>query len=158
MDVNDKIKQVLYSRGETSVANIQSNIVKNNQRVRGKALNSIGLEISGGYGYMDLTIGGISYIKTLEKGITPQEANLIPTVTLAKMLYGWTINKGGFSFESDKDRWWFSMHSAKRMQSLGSVLYRNGGREDVYTNESPILLENIMNDIGTIITDIKLIK
>lgn len=157
LNLNDKIGQVLGYEGNTSVMNIRENIARNKQNSTGAASKTLTHKVDTSLVSSTLVVLGNDYIKTLEEGTSPELSRQRDVTRLAKNLYGWSFRKG-FQFDTSKDRWWFASNSANVQQTLGSLLYRNSGRKDVYTSEAPLLLDRISQRLDGIINEIKLLS
>ena len=162
---NAEIGGVLSKNAEITINNISSNIFKNGITYFGK--NRSGNNISGdkvgqnasgsliqslksNVNASELSISGYDYIKTLEEGLPP--GTFVPV----EKLFLWTQHKN-MPFISNESRFNFALHASNSIQRNGSLLYRFGGRTDVYTDEVKPLVERIMNEIGEVIVNTKIL-
>jgi len=157
LSIQNKIEQVLYTQGNTTVRNIQDNIARNGQNATGSASKTLFAKTDSKIGTVDLSIIGNNHIENLEKGTSPEEARRVSENQLSRYLYGWSFRKN-IIFDKPKDRWWFSVSSARIEQSIGTLLYRNGGRKDVYSNEVQPLVDRISQQLDGVINDIKILS
>lgn len=155
-EFNAKIEGVLSRNLDTTIEAIKQNMVKNNQVVSGKTQNSLRKEINGNEG----AIIGLDHIDTLEIGISPQRSQIEMFGHTMAALMTWVEAKQGFTFNFGitKGRWAYL--ATRNQRDVGSVLFRslNGGRRgNVYSNEIQPLTDRIMNEIGDVIINTKIL-
>ena len=160
------ITKVLIEEGDATINLISSNIFKNGITYAG--INRTGTNISGGKTGQNasgktiqsikkevkqntLTISGRDKFSNLETGTPPGSG------VTTDMIYQWSKYKG-IPFLTDKKRYWFSQYAANRINKDGSLLFRKGGRKDVYTNEVEPLVKRISDRIDTVIYELKIIE
>ncbi len=147
-----ELEGVLLKAGFNAINKIQSNIRRNNQVASGRALNSIRQEASSDVNSTSLDIIGVDYIENIETGVSPSQAKIISADTMTRKLYSWSFDRG-LQFQKKSERWRFSANTTRKLQSIGSMLYRNGGRTDVFTSEVQPLINEIEQQVAnTIIT------
>ena len=66
--------------------------------------------------------------------------------------------KGGFSFNRGINEQQWAYLAARKQQIVGSVLYRLGGRTDVYSSEVQPLLKRIGDKIAEGFVTVKIIE
>ncbi len=93
----------------------------------------------------------------METGISPSQSKEISFGTLQGRLSQWADSEFG-GFKTMYREMKFAYNAAKKQQSLGSRLYRAGGRTDIFSNEVQPLLDRLKNSLGEAITDIELVK
>ena len=148
IDLTPKVEEVLDRELKITSENIKQNMQRNNQVATRRTIASINHKAIGVYGY----IAGAEHIDTLEKGISPERSMLFSWKQTFAGLYRWAPAKG----LRVTSRVLANMVNTQRQ--VGSVLFRKGGRFDVYSNEVDPLIERIKNAIGNIIINTKIIE
>lgn len=118
---------------------IADNIARNGQTASGKTARS--LEVREGSD--EVTLLGRKAFGTMETG---RRGGGVPR-NFRSILYQWSLDKG-ISFDSDRERRSFAYLLAKKIQSEGTQLFRDGGRADVYSNEIPKTINNIARKLA----------
>ena len=151
IDLTPKVEEVLDRELKITSENIKQNMQRNNQVATRRTIASINHKAIGVYGY----IAGAEHIDTLEKGISPERSRLFTWKDTYLGLRTWYQAKGiSTGFYQDRR---IAVATTFQRQ-VGSVLYRKGGRFDVYSNEVDPLIERIKNAIGNIIINTKIIE
>ncbi len=161
-----EINKVLNDEAEATINLISSNIFKNG--ITHSGINRTGTNISGGKTGQNasgktiqsikktvkdnsLLITGREKFSELETGTRPNSGVTVDAI------YQWSKYKG-LPFQNDNKRFWFSKYAANKINKDGSLLFRMGGRKDVYTNEVQPLIARIFKGIDKVFYDIKLIE
>ena len=120
-------------------AAIISNHLAAGQKASGKTIESLKIEQDGD----KVILYGRQAFGTLETGRKPGNG----PGNFREILYQWSIDKG-ISFEKDYQRKSFAYLLAKKIEREGTKLYREGGRNDIYSQLIPETIEAIANRIG----------
>jgi hypothetical protein len=136
---------VLKKELERTVYDIKINMLNNNQVVTGRTARSLYTQVDGTMGF----IAGAEHVDTLEKGISPERSRLQSARTTYFAMRDWMNNKG---LQSK-----YAYKATLNQRKVGSLLYRRGGRKDVYTNEVEPLVARISEQIGDIFINTKII-
>lgn len=118
---------------------IADNIARNGQAASGKTQQSLHVEEDN----ESVTLYGRKAFGTMEQGRAPGR---VPR-NFQQILYLWSINKG-IAFDDERERSSFAYLLARKIQSEGTKLFREGGRTDVYSNEIPTTIERIRKRIS----------
>jgi hypothetical protein len=137
------ITDILKEEGEISISNISSNIIRNKQNASGRTIQSLREEATD----TELSIFAQESITTLQTGVLPG------TKVSPSTINAWGKIKG--YWEQDNSRPYLI---SRNIFNLGSLVYRKGGRTDVYTSEIPSLLEQISNRIGKRVIETKILE
>ena len=144
------IKEILIEEADAAIVKIAERIPS----VTGYAASSLhadGTETS-------VAIWGASYIDTLQTGISPQRSVADWDMRrLQGLLYQWAGNKG-IAFATKRDQWWFAVNSARKQQALGSLMWRNQEKKDIYETPAEELVGRISNRIGRAFIDYKILR
>ena len=144
------IKEILLEEADAAIRKIAERIPS----VTGYASNSLHKEATD----ESLIIWGASYIDTLQTGISPQRSVADWDIRrLQGLLYQWAGNKG-ISFPTNKDRWWFAVNTARKQQDLGSMMWRNQEKKDIYDTPAEELVGRISQRIGRAFIDYKILR
>jgi hypothetical protein len=139
---------VLSEELQTTSNKIGENMVRNNQVVTSRTKNSLRVDVGGNVG----AIWGAGHIDTLETGITAERSRLENTLdALYRKMHVWQGNRG-LGWKSSQ-----SFMAAKKQQIIGSVLYRLGGRTDVFTSEQLPTLKRISDRLGQGFVNVKIL-
>ena len=136
-------KQTLETEGQWSIGVIAANMYRNKQVATGQTIQSLRVEATD----TSLAVYGASHIKTLESGVLPG------TYVKASDINIWGNAKGYWTGNS-----YLANTIARRIFNSGSVLFRKGGRTDVWTDVIPSFIERIKERIGEQIVNIKLVE
>lgn len=121
---------------------IADNIARNGQTASGRTARS--LEVREGSD--EVVLLGRKAFHTMETG-TPPLGDKIKLKSFASILYRWSQDKG-ISFDNDRERWSFAFQVAKKIKAVGSKLFVDKGRADVYSNEIPKTINNIARKLA----------
>ncbi|WP_277099091.1 hypothetical protein [Coprobacter secundus] len=147
----EKVIEIISQELETLKNRIIDNIYRTKRNASGKTINSLRVEASGNEGILF----GRKYFGTLETGRGPGK---IPK-DFQSIIAQWAVDKGLFSPDDYKLKT-FSYFVSKKISDKGTKLFRNGGDNEVYSQEIPKTIENIgdrtMNIITTMYDSIKL--
>lgn len=160
------IKDILQNEGTNTINRIGGNIFK--AGITRQGINRTGTNISGSKTganasgktiqsmkvtatETELIITGREGFSMLETGISPQQS----TATADK-LYQWSKHKQ-IPFKNDKARFFAAKAWTANQKVEGSLLFRLGGRKDVFTNEVDPLVKAIENQIEKRFYEIKLV-
>ena len=158
---------ILKKEGENTINRIGGNIFK--AGITRQGINRTGTNISGAKvganasgktiqsmkvtaTETELIITGREGFSMLETGISPQQSTATPD-----KLYQWSKHKQ-IPFKTDKARFFAAKAWATNQKVKGSLLYRFGGRKDIFTNEVDPLVEAISNQIDKRFTEINIVK
>ena len=136
--------RILSDEGNKTINGIAASIIKNGQNASGKTIQNLHEEVSPN----ELIIWGNEYI---EKGTPPNSGLVFNT------LYFWSQYKK-MSFGSNKERFFFARNTTNKINQEGSLLFRKGGRKDVYSDKVQPLIEHISERVGKEIVNIELIE
>lgn len=144
-----QIGQILSDELGTLKAAIINNIRVTGQWASGRTAESMKVMVSASMG----ELVGRKYFGTLETGRGPGP---VPR-NMSDIIYKWMqdkgvhadpmpyVRKGPHKYSSAQERGDRSMAAAiaHNIRTMGTSLYRNGGRDDVYSNEIPKAIERI---------------
>lgn len=147
-----KIEKVLKVEGDRTTNKITANLKFNDQYVTGKSAQSLNAESENGY----LAISGRDDFSQLETGISPTQSKKKPFKQTFYDLRGWYQNRGINRADIKTDGRIFK--ATVNQRTIGSVLYRKGGRKDVFSNEIEPLIERIQLGLDGVITEIEIVK
>lgn len=133
---------------------LRDRIIRNHiaagQRTTGKTADSLDTVVTGSGGNVIGTLCGRGYFATLETGTRPWRMQ-----HFIRAKDGSTRPSAPKWFVDIIRDWIIAKHInaqafgvATRIMTEGSRLFRNGGREDIYSNEIPVALRNISDRIG----------
>jgi len=142
--INIDFSKILSEGANKTINGIVASIIKNGQNASGKTIQNLHEEVSPNR----LIIWGNDYI---EKGTPPNSGLVFNT------LYFWSQYKG-MTFGSNKERFFFARNATNKINEEGSLLFRKGGRKDVYSDKVQPLMDNIAERAGKEIVNIKLIE
>lgn len=151
-EFNAKIEGVLSRNLDVTIGEIKESIISNNQYVTGKTSNSLRKKVSQNTGI----VYGAEHFETLEKGISPEFSQKQSFIMLAEKLDMWLWQKHGTTiFKNIAPPNQFNAYENQRQ--FGSTLFRQGGRANVYTDKIQPLTDRIMNEIGDVIINTKIL-
>jgi hypothetical protein len=156
-----KLREIVYKEGNLTLVNITKNMIKERSGfyspyTTGRTATSIRVEAE----IDSLEIWAPDHIDTLETGISPARSKANGSVAnLATKIYQWTIDKPieFLNGVTPKQRARWSMRQAKKQQRIGSFLYRQGGRTDIYSNEAEPLQNRLAERITKEIINTKIL-
>lgn len=121
---------------------IAENIRRNGQTASGRSERSLIVEDEG----ESIVLYGRKAFGTLETG---RRGGRVPR-NFASILFHWSLDKR-IQFSDERERWSFAYALSKRIQKEGTLLNKQGGRADVYSNEIPVTLERINQSLGSML-------
>lgn len=131
-------QQVLQEEMAVAAQNISENMKRNKQVVSGRTIRSLRVEATSNEG----TLYAADHFDTLESGISPERSRMDSLPKLYVKLNVWQQARG-FGWKKSQ-----AFMAARKQQIEGSVLYRLGGRSDVYSSEIDPMLRRISDKIG----------
>ena len=155
-----EVTKVLTEELSLLAQRIKQNHIRAGQVASGRTLRSITYEVNDNVG----TLYGRFPFGTLETG---RKAGRIPR-NLDAIIYQWAKAKGihpepmpyvrqpsdrwrpKYSSAEERAMWAFSKAVARKIQREGTLLHREGGRADIYSNEIPDAIESIEKRITAI--------
>ena len=150
--INLDFKKALSEEGKNFSARVKSNIRNAKLTKSGRTENSLQEEVSDN----GLIVWGREDFQNIEKGISPEESKRVNFTKLKANIYEWSKYLP-LSFANNKERYSFSWNTSKKQNIFGSVLFRKGGRKDIYSNEYQPLYDALTKRLGTIILEYKLL-
>ena len=151
-NINNRVSDVLRRNLEITKEDVKKSMAANNQVVTGKTANSLRVDVSGNEGIL----WGAEHIDTLETGISPQRSNMESWTKTWAGLFHWVQNKG-FIYDMSKASS-FATRATEIQREQGSVLFRAGGRFNVYSDKVEPLVERIKDELGEIIINTKILE
>lgn len=148
------IQAILDSELAVTEGQIKESMTRNKQVVTGRTLNSLRHETNGASGF----IAGADHIDTLEKGISPERSRMSSFGHVRAKLGTWLQAKHGFQFNRGITEARWAYIAAKNQQSIGSVLFRAGGRKDVYSDKADPLVKRISERVGDYFVNVKILE
>lgn len=141
----ENLNEILLKWGEHVAERIKTNLDTTNTTASGKTKQSVEVVVGDG----ELTIYGRPFFQGVETG---RGAGKIP-YKFTDIIRQWMTDKGIEDRFGDKE--WQKRNAAyliaQKIKNEGSRLYRNGGRDDIYTNvldeELPELEKQILYSI-----------
>lgn len=150
--IGDDIRKSLLTEGKKFSDRVRKNLRSKGVSKSGATEQSIHEIVDG----ESLIVWGRKDFHNLEKGISPQESKAVNFQQLKANIYKWSKYLP-LSFENNKKRYSFAWNVSNKQNELGSVLFRKGGRSDIYSNEFQPLYDNLQKQIGEIIIQHKLL-
>jgi hypothetical protein len=147
-NIDNRVSDVLRRNLEATKEDVKKSMAANNQVVTGKTANSLRVDVSGNEGIL----WGSEHIDTLETGISPQRSNMESFNATFLGINQWQQSRG-LMWERKQV---FGAVSIQKQQ--GSVLFRAGGRFNVYSDKVDPLVERIKDELGEIIINTKILE
>lgn len=141
----DDLNAILLEWGNNVANRIKTNLDSTGTTASGRTRDSITVEVADG----ELTIYGRPYFQGVEEG---RGAGKVP-YNFTDILYKWMQDKGiaaEFGSTEAKQRS-AAFVIGKFIEQHGTKLYRDGGREDIYTNVFEEELPKLEEKIGYVI-------
>lgn len=138
------IKDILFEEIERTRLEMISSMKINDQYVTGKTAASLHTETTDDSGILY----GADYFDTLETGISPFQANMYPFRPYFTGVDKWMMLRG---IDGDP------MFVINKHRKEGSVLFRAGGRTDVFTNKVNPLTQRIGQRLTNRFVNIKIL-
>lgn len=151
--INLNISEILRQEGAQVISDIRDSMENNGQWASGQTASKIRME----YDDDSLIILAPDYFKTLEKGISPQEARSTTPRFLRQQIFIWAEKKGGV-FSGTRDAWRFASNTTNKMREEGSMLFRDGGRTDVYSDKVDPLVNRISDKLANSLLSVKVLQ
>ena len=129
-------KTILKSELENLRIRIIQNHIAANQKASGKTIKSLLVEVDENAG--ELT--GRGFMGVLETG---RKAGKVPK-GFRDIILKWVQAKG-INVDNPKS---FAFLVARKIANEGTLLHRTGGRTDIYSNEIPKTIENVLKRLG----------
>lgn len=145
------IRDILFEELERTRLEIISSMKTNNQYVTGKTAASLHTEATNDSGILY----GADYFDTLETGISPFQSRINPFKTTFYALRQWYQDKGINRMDVKTDGRIFK--ATVNQREIGSVLFRKGGRTDVFTDKANPLTQRIGKRVTDKIINIKIL-
>lgn len=146
------VNKLLLDEGRLFSKRVKSNLSSKKITKSGKTEKSIKEEVSN----QILIVWGRHDFHNLEKGVSPNEAQRLNFQQLKNNIYEWSKYLP-LTFADNKKRYSFAWNVSNKIVQVGTKLYRDGGRKDIYSNEFQPLYDAITDKIGKIIIEHKLI-
>lgn len=115
------VRDLLYNFGESIKKDVIDNHLKAGQRATGKSILAFEVEASD----KGMIIYGPSYLEDLEKGVRPGTR---PKVSDLEKWIVAKFNQPKFDVRN------YATYLSQKIYKQGSLLYRQGGRKDIYSN------------------------
>jgi hypothetical protein len=131
-----ELKQILNDELKDLQKRIIQNHIKAGQKASGKTIKSITVEIGENYGQLT----GRKFFGTLETG---RKAGRVPA-KFQDVILKWMQDKG-INVPKPKS---FASLVARKIRLEGTLLYRTGGRSDIYSKEISITIERLTKRLG----------
>ena len=156
-----KLREIVYKEGNLTLAAITKNMIKERSGfyspyTTGRTATSMRVDAE----IDKLEIWAPEHMDTLETGISPARSKSNGSVAnLATKMYQWSIDKpiDFLNGTTPKQRARWSQRAANKQQTVGSWLYRKGGRKDIYSNEVEPLQERLAERIAKEIINTKIL-
>lgn len=138
-----EIKEILSDEMSLLAGRVISNIIRNKQNATGALIKSIRVEATETTG----SLFAYDYLPNLESGTLPG------TYVTSEIINRWANAKGFWTGDNYR-----ASTISRLIMNSGSLLFRKGGRKDVYTNEIPLTVQNLENRISGAIINTKIIE
>jgi len=129
-------KQILNEELKDLQKRIIQNHISAGQKASGRTIKSITVELGENYGQLT----GRKFFGTLETGRKPGR---VPA-KFKDVILKWMQDKGINVPKPES----FAYFVARKIRLEGSLLYRMGGRSDIYSKEIPITIERLTKRLG----------
>ena len=149
--IGQKVTDVLAFEGNIYKLKVVSNILKTKKNRSGKTVRSIRVDTQN----QDLIVWGRENFHNMETGISPAEAKQNDFAFLKAKIWDWSKYLP-LDFTNGQ-RAKFSFNVSNSLQKKGSLLFQQGGRKDIYSNEEEALLKNISDKVGQIIVNTQIL-
>lgn len=147
MSVTIDIRRILTSALEEAKVKIQQNLETTGTNASGRTSQSLTVEVEGNTG----VLYGRQAFGTVETGRKPGR---VP-YNFRDIIYQWMQDKGvhakveGRRSQESADRS-MAYIIARKIATEGSKLYRDGGRDDIYSNVLPLTIERVKNEVTNV--------
>lgn len=147
MSVTIDIRRILTSALEDAKVKIQHNLDTTGTNASGRTSQSLTVEVDGNTG----VLYGRQAFGTVETGRKPGR---VP-YNFRDIIYQWMQDKDvhakaeGRRSQESADRS-MAYIIARKIANEGSKLYRDGGRDDIYSNVLPLTIERVRNEVTNV--------
>jgi len=149
--IGQKVTDVLAFEGNIYKLKVVSNILKTKKNRSGETVRSIRVDAKN----QDLIVWGRENFHNMEMGTSPAEAKQNYFAFLKAKIWDWSKYLP-LDFTSGQ-RAKFSFNVSNSLQEKGSLLFQQGGRKNIYSNEEEALLKNISDKVGQIIVNTQIL-
>ena len=154
--IGQKVTDVLAFEGNIYKLKVVSNILKAKKNRSGETVRSIRVDTQN----QDLIVWGRENFHNMETGISPQEMkasiSTLSYLSVRSNIAAWSKYLP-LEFVNVKERFIFASNVVRNIQEKGSLLFQQGGRKDIYSNEEEALLKNISDKVGQIIVNTQIL-
>ena len=125
------VREVLEEWCSEVISEIRDNLATTGTNASGRTSEGLyhTIENDGDKYVIKIISGGRDYFESVERG---RPAGNVPK-GFTSIIRQWMDDKG-ISVGDDKDNARFAYFAANKIANYGTELYRNGGRDDIYTN------------------------
>lgn len=147
MSVTIDIRRILTSALEEAKVKIQQNLASTGTNASGRTSRSLTVEVDGN----TVMLNCRQAFGTVETGRKPGR---VP-YNFRDIIYQWMQDKGvhakveGRRSQESADRS-MAYIIARKIANEGSKLYREGGRDDIYSNVLPLTIERVRNEVTNV--------
>ena len=147
MSVTIDIRRILTSALEEAKVKIQQNLASTGTNASGRTSQSLTVEVDGNTG----VLYGRQAFGTVETGRKPGK---VPS-GFRDIIYQWMQDKDvhakveGRRSQESADRS-MAYIIARKIANEGSKLYRDEGRDDIYSNVLPLTIERVRNEVTNV--------
>ena len=147
MSVTIDIRRILTSALEEAKVKIQQNLASTGTNASGRTSQSLTVEVDGNTG----VLYGRQAFGTVETGRKPGK---VPS-GFSDIIYQWMQDKDvhakvdGRRSQESADRS-MAYIIARKIANEGSKLYRDEGRDDIYSNVLPLTIERVRNEVTNV--------
>lgn len=149
--MKQEVKYIIESELNLLKERIINNHISAGQKASGRTAASLNVMAEADF----VSLLGRKAIGTLETG---RKAGPVPK-NFYQIIKQWSKDKG-LTFESESQRGTFAYFVAKKIADEGTKLFKEGGRNDIYSTEIPLTInkiaERITERFTTEITNIKI--
>ncbi len=139
--MSEEVRSIVEDELEKLAERIRQNHTEAGQVASGRTRNSISVETSGD-NVVTGTLYGRAFFGALETGSKPWRRQYkTPPRPFVQVIQQWIDDKG-----LDLN----AFLTARKIMREGSKLFRDGGRDDIYSNEIPEALDTIASEVSRI--------
>jgi len=154
--IGQKVTDVLVFEGNIYKLKVVSNILKAKKNRSGETVRSIRVDAQN----QDLIVWGRENFHNMETGTSPKEMkasiSTLSYLSVRSNIAAWSKYLP-LEFVNVKERFIFASNVVRNIQEKGSLLFQQGGRKDIYSNEEEALLKNISDKVGQIIVNTQIL-
>ena len=140
------LSDIISKHLEKGVADIQKNMDGIDFNASGQTKGSLNSEVTEGTGYVRGIIQGAASLEWAETGRPPRTST--EDSGLTSKIYDWMGYRGIGSDLTEKGKQGLARFITLKINRLGTKLYREKRRRDVYSSVLTETVENIRQDIG----------